>query len=113
MSDRDDFGFFVVGFFIGALAGAVTALLMAPQSGEETRTLIHDKGVEVKEKSAATLEEARLKANTIVADARVKADASVADARAKADEVMANLRQEQASTIEAGTEAPAVEPPAA
>lgn len=94
MSDRDDFGFFVVGFFVGALAGAMTALLMAPQSGEETRALIHDKSVEIKDKSVATIEDARVHASTIVADARERADAIVAEAREKADELLANVRKE-------------------
>ena len=38
-----DFGAFFSGFLIGGLVGAAVALLMAPQSGEETRTLIRDK----------------------------------------------------------------------
>lgn len=82
MSDRDDFGFFVVGFFVGALAGAVTALLIAPQSGEETRAIIRDK-------STATVEEARLRANELIAEARTKADEIVEEARVKADDLVA------------------------
>ncbi|MFZ6030603.1 MAG: YtxH domain-containing protein [Chloroflexota bacterium] len=81
MSERDDFGFFVVGFFVGALAGAVTALLVAPQSGEETRMLIRDK-------STSTVEDARVKANALVAEARERADEIVAEARVKADELV-------------------------
>jgi gas vesicle protein len=82
MSDRDDFGFFVVGFFVGALAGAVTALLVAPQSGEETRLLIRDK-------STTTAEDARVKANALIIEARERADIIVAEARVKADELVA------------------------
>jgi gas vesicle protein len=100
MSDRDDFGFFVVGFFVGALAGAVTALLVAPQSGEETRLLIRDK-------STTTVEEARVKANALLAEAREKADVIVADARVKADELVA---KGQAAIKKV---APAAEEPAA
>ncbi|MGH2607283.1 MAG: YtxH domain-containing protein, partial [Anaerolineales bacterium] len=50
MSDRDsDFGAFFSGFVIGGLVGAAVALLMAPQSGEETRHMIRDKGIELKD----------------------------------------------------------------
>ena len=48
---------FFVGFILGALVGAGTALLMAPQSGEETRTMIHDKSIELKDKAAVTTDE--------------------------------------------------------
>lgn len=38
MSERDsDFGAFLAGFVFGALVGAATALILAPQSGEATR----------------------------------------------------------------------------
>ena len=37
MSERDEFGAFLVGFIVGGLSGAVVALLFAPQTGTETR----------------------------------------------------------------------------
>jgi len=52
MSDRDDFGAFLIGFVVGGVAGAVAALLLAPQSGEETRSLIKDKSIELRDKAA-------------------------------------------------------------
>ena len=52
MSDNNsDFGAFLAGFVIGGLVGAATALLLAPQSGEETCTVIRDKGIELKRQS--------------------------------------------------------------
>ena len=52
MSDRDDFGAFLIGFVVGGVAGAVAALLLAPQSGEETRALIKEKSIELRDKAA-------------------------------------------------------------
>jgi gas vesicle protein len=51
-------GFFAV-FAIGALAGAGIALLYAPRSGEETRSLIAAKGRELKGKATDALGDAR------------------------------------------------------
>ena len=60
MSDRDsEFGAFLAGIVVGGLVGAAVALLLAPQSGEDTRTLIKDKSIELKDKAAVTAEEAR------------------------------------------------------
>ena len=59
MSDRDSgFVSFLSGFVVGGLVGAVAALLMAPQSGEETRAQIKDKSIEIKDKTVSSLEDA-------------------------------------------------------
>ena len=57
MSDRDEFGAFLVGFVVGGLTGAVVALLFAPQSGEETRAIIKDKSIELRDRASQTTEE--------------------------------------------------------
>ncbi|HEX7541672.1 MAG TPA: YtxH domain-containing protein, partial [Anaerolineales bacterium] len=56
MSDHDDFGAFLIGFVVGGVAGALAALLLAPQSGEETRALIKDKSIELRDKAAEQAE---------------------------------------------------------
>ena len=53
MSGKEISSFFT-GFFVGALVGGAAALLIAPQSGEETRAQIRDKGIELKEKAEST-----------------------------------------------------------
>jgi gas vesicle protein len=60
MSDNSsDFGSFLAGFLIGGLVGAATALLLAPQSGEETRTVIKSRSIELKEKAMTEAENLR------------------------------------------------------
>jgi gas vesicle protein len=54
---NSEFGVFLAGFFIGGLIGAAVALLLAPQSGEETRVLIKDKSIELKDKASVTADE--------------------------------------------------------
>jgi gas vesicle protein len=87
MSDNSDFGAFLVGFVIGGLTGAAVALLLAPQSGEETRTVIRDRSIELKDKAVERAEEAR-----------ARAEAAAAEARARADE-LAKLTRERAGEL--------------
>ena len=75
MSDRDsDIGAFLAGFVVGGLVGAVAALLLAPQSGEDTRTLIRDKSIELKTQVEETAAEARSKAERLAQDAKSRAE---------------------------------------
>lgn len=43
-------GKFALGALVGAAAGAVLGVLFAPRSGKETRKIIKDKAVDIKEK---------------------------------------------------------------
>jgi gas vesicle protein len=52
----------LMAFVLGAIAGAATALLWAPQTGEETRRLIADKAREGREKAAEAAQKGREKA---------------------------------------------------
>ncbi|MDZ7845011.1 MAG: YtxH domain-containing protein [Anaerolineales bacterium] len=74
MSENNDFGAFFSGFLIGGLAGAITALLLAPQSGEETRDVIKTKGIELKDKTIETIDDARRLAEKAADDARRTAE---------------------------------------
>ena len=74
MSDRDDFGAFLIGFTVGGLAGAVVALLFAPQSGTETRTLIKEKAIELKDVAGVKIEDAYAKAEAAAIQARTSFD---------------------------------------
>ncbi|MFZ3070324.1 MAG: YtxH domain-containing protein [Anaerolineaceae bacterium] len=74
MSNSNNFGSFLMGFTVGALAGAIVSLLLAPQTGEETRQIIKDKAIELKEKSGVTFEETKKKAEEAYKDALAKAE---------------------------------------
>lgn len=94
MSDRDDFGAFLIGFVVGGVAGAVAALLLAPQSGEETRALIKDKSIELRDKAA---EQAELVAS--------KATAFTDQAKTKGKEAIESVKKTVARKRPAGTTA--------
>ena len=100
MSEQDsDFGNFLAGFVIGGLVGAAVALLMAPQSGEETRATIMEKSIELKDKAVVSAEEARTRAEKAMEDARMRAEESVEELRMRVDE-LAQLTKERAGDLQ-------------
>jgi gas vesicle protein len=68
----------VAGLVLGGLAGAGVALLLAPQSGKETRAQIQQKTMELRDLTAETVDEkiAQVKSKTqqLTADVREKAE---------------------------------------
>ena len=87
MAERDEFGAFLIGFIIGGLTGAAISLLMAPQSGEETRSVIRDRAIELRDKASETAQVAREQVGTTAGEVRTRA-ADLADkAKASAEEI--------------------------
>lgn len=74
MSDRDEFGAFLVGFVFGGLAGAASALLLAPQSGPETRAIIKEKSIELRDRANETIDDAYIEAEKAAIEARTRFD---------------------------------------
>ena len=91
MDDRDEFGAFLVGFIIGGLSGAVVALLFAPQTGEETRALIKDKSIELRDRAQQSAEEALARAEATAAEARARADELARQLRDRGQEVYGDV----------------------
>ena len=58
MSSQNSGVLFFAGLVVGGLVGAGLALLLAPQSGEETRSQIKDKSFELKDGAVEGLAEA-------------------------------------------------------
>ena len=65
------------GLLIGSLAGALTMLLVAPQSGQKTRLKIQEKSIELRDQASGMLEDAfgqaRLDGNKFSRQGRQKA----------------------------------------
>ena len=101
MTERDEFGAFLVGFVVGGLTGAVVALLFAPQSGEETRALIKDKSIELRDKAQVSAEEAYARAEELAADARHRAEELSKEARTRATELANEVRERGKSAVNA------------
>ncbi len=96
MAERDEFGAFLIGFIIGGLTGAAISLLMAPQTGEETREILKDRAIELRDKAQETAQVAREQVGSTAAEVRTRAGDVATKAKASADE----LRQRGQVVIE-------------
>ncbi len=67
-------GKFVAGFLVGGAVGGILGILLAPQSGEETRGLISEKSQELYNDTEESLKELQCKANTVIDDIQQKGD---------------------------------------
>jgi gas vesicle protein len=95
MSDNDtSFGAYLAGFLVGGLVGAAAALLLAPQSGEETRVILRDKSIELKDKATESAEEAMNKATKALEDTRTRMAESVEELRARVDELSETMQKQ-------------------
>ena len=93
MSDHDDFGAFLIGFVVGGVAGAVAALLLAPQTGEETRALIKDKSIELRDKAAEQAEMVASRANEFADQAKTRATDLTNQAKTRGQEALETVRK--------------------
>lgn len=73
-------------FVWGALVGAGIALLMAPRTGMEMRTLLSDKGVEIKDRAVELARDTRDKAQNTYVAARGKVEDTVKSFKEKAQD---------------------------
>jgi gas vesicle protein len=67
-------GVLAIGILIGSVVGTGVALLAAPQSGEKTRTMLREKGMELKTRASTTVQETRVKAEDVVSKVRSRAE---------------------------------------
>jgi|GEM_PF-1491936 len=90
----DRCGEFFLGVLVGAVAGAVAALLLAPAPGEQMRKQIGEKGIELKGQAQKLADDARAQAQQqaeyiqeqgriVLAETAKKAQQAVQDAQAK------------------------------
>lgn len=100
MSEHDEFGAFLVGFIVGGLTGAVAALLFAPQSGEETRAVIKERSIELRDKATAEAEDAWKHAEAAAIEARHKAEELAKQAMQQSEEITLKARKRGEEFVE-------------
>ena len=78
---------FLIGFILGAVVGATTALLFAPQSGAETRKILAERSQEVWSKTEQTLQ-----------DLKAKTEKTLQELKKSVDTLKAKLGEKTAQT---------------
>ena len=101
-NDVNQPGGFIAGLLMGGLAGAVTMLLLAPQSGKRTRTQIQLKSMELRDQTTEAVEDAlkqaRSKGRQIRADVREKAD----ELQQRGQDVLDEQKEHWSALVKAG-----------
>ena len=86
MADNSgDLGSFLAGFVIGGLIGAGVALLMAPASGEETRAMIGEKSIELRDRAYETASDVQTRAGDLASQTAQAYDQQVKRIQAAVD----------------------------
>lgn len=87
-------------FLLGGLLGSAVALLMAPQSGEETRELIRGKGLELRDQAIDNVEDTRRQAERTYENVTQKTK----DRATKLKKVGEKMVEDQKRSLEKGFE---------
>src|SRR3972149_6544516 len=87
-------------WFAGIMVGAGVALLTAPRSGEETRTMIRQKSIELKDRAVETIEETQARAGELaqtgkerVAEMTKRGQEAIAEKRNGVKKVFSGLKE--------------------
>lgn len=97
MADQRGGPGFVTGLAIGALAGAALAMVLAPQTGEDTRDLLVAKAREAGERARDTADDASdllARGRRVVAEARARIDDAVAEGKDAANHQRSTLEND-------------------
>jgi gas vesicle protein len=86
------------GMLIGALAGAVTMLLLAPQSGKDTRRQIQEKSLELRDRTTELVDDT-------MAKVRTNANKITMDLKGRGQEVAAEQLENVSEAVQAGKQA--------
>ena len=106
-NESNDLGAFLAGFVIGGLVGAATALIMAPQSGQDTRSQLATKSSELRTVGGERIHQYRDTASTLVADTRTRAEETTSSLQEQVRIVLDTGKEKVLSTTEQQTDEPA------
>jgi gas vesicle protein len=102
--NNNELGSFLAGFVIGGLVGAATALILAPQSGQDTRSQIAGKSQELREQSGERLQQYRDLAGSRTQEYRERAGSTIAEARGRLQETTSPVLEQARIVLDSGKE---------
>ncbi|MCP5098773.1 MAG: YtxH domain-containing protein [Chloroflexi bacterium] len=102
--NSNDLGAFLAGFVIGGLVGAATALILAPQSGEDTRSQIATKSGELRQVSGERVQQYRDTAGNYTQEYRERASSVVSDTRSRLQDAGGRVQEQARIVLDGGKE---------
>jgi gas vesicle protein len=99
---ESDLGSFLAGFVIGALVGAATALILAPQSGQATRDQLTGFGADLRHAGSERIDQVRHSADNYSREYRDKATSLFSDARTRAQYLTDQVQEQTRIVLDAG-----------
>jgi gas vesicle protein len=100
----NDLGAFLAGFVIGGLVGAATAIILTPQSGQETRSKIANKSNELLQSGGARVQQVRETAGAYGHDYLEKASSALSSTRQQVQDVGGRVQEQARIVLDKGKE---------
>jgi gas vesicle protein len=105
MNDKDsDLGSFLAGFVIGALVGAATAIILAPQSGRAMRDQLIHLSTDLRQAGEERFDQVRHAADSYGREYRGRAEAILNDTRTMAQNLADQATDQTRIVLDAGRE---------
>lgn len=105
MSDNsNDLGAFLAGFVIGGLVGAATAIILTPQSGEETRSKLANKSSEMLHSGGERVQQVRQTAGAYSQEYRDRAGSVLGSTRQQVKDVGGRVHEQARIVLDKGKE---------
>ncbi len=102
--NSNDLGAFLAGFVIGGLVGAATALILAPQSGEETREQIAARSDALRQAGGERVQQYREAAGSYTQEYRDRAGNVVAETRTRIQDASGRVQEQARIVLDSGKE---------
>jgi gas vesicle protein len=98
-------GGFFAGLFLGGVAGAVTALLLAPKSGEETRQQLQEQARKLSDQTTATVEDVFSQVRTKTGEVKATVGDKARELKKQGQEVLVDQLDRVSAAAESGKKA--------